>query len=133
MTELPLQRRRRFMDTYALPEYDSDILTSERSLSDYFEETLYLYGGDPKKVSNWIMNEVLRMLNARNLTADQLKLTPQHLAEILKLVDGGTVNTSTGKSLIVKVQESGKSPQEIVQQEGLAQARYGKQLLLVSL
>ncbi len=119
--ELPLERRSRFMQVYQLPEYDAEILTGERSLSDYFESTVKAYKGDPKKVSNWIMNEVLRMLNERNLTADQLKLTPQHLAGILKLVDAGTVNTSTGKSLIGKVQESGKSPQEIVEMEGLAQ------------
>jgi aspartyl-tRNA(Asn)/glutamyl-tRNA(Gln) amidotransferase subunit B len=119
--ELPLVRRERFMQQYQLPEYDSEILTSERSLSDYFEATVHAYGGDPKKVSNWMMNEILRMLNDRNLTADQLKLTPQYLAEILKLVDANTINNSTGKGLITKVEESGKAPSTIVESEGLAQ------------
>jgi aspartyl-tRNA(Asn)/glutamyl-tRNA(Gln) amidotransferase subunit B len=54
------------------------------------------------------------------LTADQLKLTPGYLAEILKLVDSGAINTSTGKTLLVKVQESGKTPAQIVEDEGLA-------------
>jgi aspartyl-tRNA(Asn)/glutamyl-tRNA(Gln) amidotransferase subunit B len=119
--ELPLVRRERFMSQYQLPEYDSEILTSERALSDYFEATVQAYGGDPKKVSNWMMNEILRMLNDRNLTADQLKLTPQYLAEILKLLDANTINNSTGKGLIIKVEESGKAPSAIVESEGLAQ------------
>ena len=107
------------MDAYGLPEYDADILTSERNLSDYFETAVKAYGGDPKRVSNWLMNDVLRMFNESSQTADQLRLTPAYLAEIIKLVDAGTVNTSTGKSLLEKVEESGKAPADIVAAEGL--------------
>ena len=120
LPELPLERRARFISQYGLPEYDADILTSERRLSDYFETAVSAYGGDPKKVSNWLMNDVLRMVNDRGTTPDQLKLTPAYLAEIIKLVDASTINTSTGKSLLGKVEDSGKSPAQIVQDEGLA-------------
>lgn len=120
LPELPLARRARFMQAYGLPEYDADILTGDRPLSDYFEAALKAYGGDPKRMSNWMMNEVLRMVNERGVSADALKLTPKHLAEILKLVDDGVVNTSTGKTLVEKVEASGKAPGEIVQAEGLA-------------
>ncbi len=126
--ERPLDRRLRFMTEYNLPEYDADILTSERSLSDYYEKAVTAYGGDPKRVSNWLMNDVLRMLNDANMTADQLKLTPEYLAEIIKLVDANTVNTSTGKSLLDKVQASGKAPAQIVADEGLAQVRDDSQI-----
>jgi aspartyl-tRNA(Asn)/glutamyl-tRNA(Gln) amidotransferase subunit B len=119
LPELPLTRRQRFVDQYGLPEYDADILTNERKLSDYFEQAAKAYGGDSKRVSNWIMNDVLRMVNDSNLTADQLRLTPVFLANILKMVDSGLVNTSTGKSLLGKVQSSGKAPFEIVTEEGL--------------
>ncbi len=119
LPELPLVRRQRFMDAYGLPEYDADILTSERNLSDYFETTVKAYGGDPKRVSNYLMNDVLRMLNESSQTADQLRLTPAFLAEIIKLADAGTVNTSTAKSLLQKVEESGKTPADIVAAEGL--------------
>ncbi len=119
LPELPLERRARFTREYGLPEYDADILTVERKLSDYFEAAVKVYGGDPKRVSNWLMNDVLRMLNESGLTADQLKLTPQFLAEILKLVDGGVINTSTGKALLDKVQASGSAPAKIVEAEGL--------------
>jgi aspartyl-tRNA(Asn)/glutamyl-tRNA(Gln) amidotransferase subunit B len=119
--ELPLARRERFIAEYELPEYDADILTSERSLSDYFETAIKAYGGDPKRLSNWLMNDVMRLLNELGLEAKDLHLTPEYLAEIIKLVDANTVNTSTGKSLLEKVQQSGKSPAEIVEAEGLAQ------------
>lgn len=120
LPELPLDRRERFMKEYGLPEYDADILTSERSLADYFEKSVHAYGGDSKRVSNWLMNDVLRMINERGLTATDLHLTPVFLAQIIKLVDVGEINTSTGKSLLEKVQNTGKAPMEIVKEEGLA-------------
>jgi aspartyl-tRNA(Asn)/glutamyl-tRNA(Gln) amidotransferase subunit B len=120
LPELPLERRARFIDQYELPEYDANILTEERSLSDYFETAVAAYGEDPKRVSNWLMNDVLRMVNERDILAGELRLTPEYLAEIIKLVDAGTVNTSTGKSLLDKVEDTGKSPAQIVEDEGLA-------------
>lgn len=119
LPELPLDRRARFMEQYGLPEYDAEILTNERKLSDYYEQAVKTFGGDPKKVSNWLMNDVLRMLNERGVSADQLRLTPGYLAEIIKLVEAGTINASTGKTLLVRVEESSKAPGMIVQEEGL--------------
>jgi aspartyl-tRNA(Asn)/glutamyl-tRNA(Gln) amidotransferase subunit B len=120
MPELPLARRTRFMQEYGLPEYDAEILTSERALSDFYETAVQVYGGDPKAVSNWMMNDVLRILNDRGLTASELRLTPAYLAEAILLVDKKVINTSTGKSLIPKAQDNGKSPKQIVEAEGLA-------------
>ena len=120
LPELPLKRKARFMDQYGLPDYDADILTNERSLSDYFEAAVAYYGADPKRVSNWVMNDVLRMINERNIRVDELQLTPEFLAEIIKLVDASTINTSTGKSLLEKVENTGKSPAALVESEGLA-------------
>ena len=119
--ELPLMRRERFITEFGLPEYDADILTSERSLSEYFETAHLAYGGDVKRLSNWLMNDVMRLLNEQALEAKDLHLKPEYLAEIIKLVDAKTVNTPTGKTLLEKVQQSGKSPVEIVEAEGLAQ------------
>jgi len=119
--ELPLERRTRFISAYGLPEYDAEVLTAERSLSDYFENAVSSYKGDPKRVSNWIMNDVLRMINEKAIPAGMLKITPQYLSEIIVMLDAGTINTSTGKALLSKVQETGISPSTIVEQEGLAQ------------
>ena len=87
LPELPLARRDRFMADYGLPHYDADILTGERALSDYYEETVRQYDGDPKVVSNWMMNEVLRMLNDLGVLVDELKLRPAHLAGIMRMID----------------------------------------------
>jgi aspartyl-tRNA(Asn)/glutamyl-tRNA(Gln) amidotransferase subunit B len=120
LPELPLVRRSRFVEEYGLPEYDAEILTGERKLSDYYEAAVKAYGGDPKKVSNWLINDILRMLNERGMLADQLRLTPVYLAELLKLVDAGAINSSTGKSLLGKVEQTGQAPAVIVAAEGLA-------------
>jgi aspartyl-tRNA(Asn)/glutamyl-tRNA(Gln) amidotransferase subunit B len=119
LPELPLARRQRFMDAYGLSPYDAEILTTDRTLSDYYETAVYAYGGEAKVVSNWIMNDLLRLLNELNLSADELRLTPEYLADILKMIDAGKINASTGKSLLRKVQESGKAPGEIVEKESL--------------
>ena len=119
--ELPLARRQRFVDEYQLPAYDADILTNERSLSDYFEQAVKAYDGDVKRVSNWMINDIQRMLNESGKMAGELKLKPEYLAEIIQLVDSKKVNNPTGKSLLDKVESTGKSPQEIVEAEGLGQ------------
>ncbi len=121
LPELPLARRTRFMTDYDLPEYDADILTGDRPISEYFEAAVKAYGGDPKAVSNWIMNEILRMLNDLGLAADELTITPEHLAAVIRMVDAGTINNATGKAVLAKAQTSGKSPESIVEEEGLAQ------------
>lgn len=121
LPELPLERRERFIKQYGLPEYDADILTGERSLSKYFETAVSLYAGETKRVSNWMMNDVLRVLNERDLLAGDLKLTPAFLVDIIMQIDDGTINTTTGKSLIEKVEDSGKPPREIIAAESLGQ------------
>lgn len=119
--ELPLERRARFVEQYHLPLYDAEILTEERSLSDYFEDAARAYKDEPKAVSNWIMNDILRLLRERGTTAGKLKLRPKHLASIIHMVDDKAITISTGKKLLEKVEDSGKAPEEIVKNEGLAQ------------
>lgn len=119
--ELPLERKARFITDYGIPEYDAELLTAERTLSDYFEAAVKAYRGDAKRVSNWLMNDVLRMMNDRGISAADLRLSPAYLAAIIQLVDSGTVNAPTGKSLLARVEESGEAPADIVAREGLAQ------------
>ena len=119
LPELPLARRARFEQDYQLSAYDSEILTSERSLSDYYEAAVLAYTGEAKSVANWMMNDLSRLLNDLGKTADQLLLDPKNLAEIIQLVDEGKINAATGKSLLKKVEETGKTPAKIVEEEGL--------------
>ena len=119
--ERPLERRQRFMEDYKLPEYDADILTLERGLSDYFESAAKAYKGEAKKVSNWLMNDVLRMVNDQGLNPAEMKLTPEYLAELISLVDSGAINITTGKALLQQINDSGKAPKVLVEEQGLAQ------------
>lgn len=119
LPELPLQRRQRFIDDYKLPEYDADILTSDLALANYFEEAAKRYTGEVKKVSNWIMNDIIRILKERNTQADRLFLTPGDLIEIIEMIDSGIVNNSTGKMLIEKAENQHEKPAAIVRAEDL--------------
>jgi len=119
LPELPLERRNRFIDDLHLPQYDADILTSNRSLSDYFEST-DAHVGNPKTTSNWMLNDVLRMSNEKGLGYAQI-LSPEYLAEVINLVNAGIINSNTGSSLLLKVHEKHKAPLEIIQEEGLRQ------------
>ena len=119
LPELPMERRARFVEEYELSDYDAEILTNERSLSDYYEDAVRAYPGEAKTVANWIMNDLSRMLNDLGKTANQLILKPAALAEIIQLVDEGKINAATGKSLLKKVEQSGKNPAQIVLDEGL--------------
>ncbi|NLE83758.1 MAG: Asp-tRNA(Asn)/Glu-tRNA(Gln) amidotransferase subunit GatB [Chloroflexi bacterium] len=119
LPELPLARRARLESEYQLSAYDAEILTSERSLSDYYETAAASYAAEAKSVANWMMNDLSRLLNDLGKTADQLLLKPENLAEIIRMVDEGKINAATGKSLLKKVEESGKSPAKLVEDEGL--------------
>jgi aspartyl-tRNA(Asn)/glutamyl-tRNA(Gln) amidotransferase subunit B len=121
LPELPLARRARFVQQYGLPAYDAEILTEERSLSDYFEQTVAALGGQAKTVSNWMMNDVMRLLRERGRTAGALRLMPADLAAIIRLVEARQITTSTGKDLLEQVEQSDRRPEEIVTAEGLAQ------------
>ena len=120
LPELPLERKARFESEYELSAYDAEILTSDRGLSEYFESAASSFGGEAKTVSNWMMNDLSRLMNDLGKTASELVLTPASLAQIIRMVEEGKINAATGKSLLSKVEESGRAPAEIVEAEGLA-------------
>ena len=128
LPELPLARRNRISEEYNIPLYDAEILTEERSLADYYEASVEAYGGDPKSVSNWLMNDVLRILHEKGLRAGELKLRPEHLADIIKLIDEKGINTNTGKELLERVEATGEAPRALVASEGLTQVSDSSEL-----
>ena len=121
MPELPRAREMRFQAQYQLSDYQSGVLTGERALSDYYEATVEFFPGDPEVPAKWIINDLQALLNECGIKVEELTLTPQYLAEILALVDGGTINTATGRELLRKVESSGRPPAAIVEEENLAQ------------
>ncbi len=121
LPELPLARRERFVEQYNLPLYDAEILTEERGFSEYFEDVVSIVGDDAKTVSNWLINDVQRMIRELGVAPGDLKLRPVHLAKIIQMVQEKAITTSTGKDLLMKVEQSGQSPEQLVADLGLAQ------------
>ncbi|HEY6360769.1 MAG TPA: Asp-tRNA(Asn)/Glu-tRNA(Gln) amidotransferase subunit GatB [Vicinamibacterales bacterium] len=120
MPELPEARRQRFVAAYSIPEYDAGVLTQSAALADYFEEVA-TRAGNPKAASNWVMGELLRTLNERGSTIADVSLTPLALAGLIALIDRGTISNAIGKDVFARMFDSGRSADEIVQAEGLAQ------------
>jgi aspartyl-tRNA(Asn)/glutamyl-tRNA(Gln) amidotransferase subunit B len=120
LPELPDARRRRFVAQYALPEYDAALLTQTHQLAAYFEATAAA-AGNPKAASNWIMGDVTRKMNEEGTSIEDVPLTPDALAGLIRLVDSGTISGPTAKQVFEKMYGSGRSAREIVDAEGLAQ------------
>jgi aspartyl-tRNA(Asn)/glutamyl-tRNA(Gln) amidotransferase subunit B len=120
LPELPEARMTRFMQEYALPAYDADLLTQSRGLADFFEATARA-SGNPKAASNWIMGELLRTMKERGLSIEQVALTPSALAGLIEIVDRGVISSTVAKDVFAKMYESGRSANDIVQADGLAQ------------
>lgn len=118
--ELPDARKRRFMDQYGLPEHDAGLLTESKAMADFFEDCVNQYP-DAKTVSNWIMSEMLRMINASEQEVEDIAITPGHLVELLRLIDDGTISGKIGKDVFTEMFNTGKKPSVIVKEKGLKQ------------
>jgi len=127
ITELPDQKAARFISDYKLPAYDANLLTIERYTADWFEEAVRL-GGDPKQASNWMMGELMRLVNEKNISIEQSLLKPTHLVDMLKLVAEGTISGHTAKIVFEDMFNTGKTSSEIVKEKGLVQISDSGQL-----
>ncbi|MCY7477026.1 Asp-tRNA(Asn)/Glu-tRNA(Gln) amidotransferase subunit GatB [Paenibacillus larvae] len=118
--ELPDARKARYIRDYGLPSYDAEILTSSLKLAEFFEESLE-YTADAKMVSNWVMGELLGYLNANNLEITDVKVTGKGLGEMIGLIEKGTISSKIAKTVFKEMIETGKAPQQIVEEKGLVQ------------
>ena len=116
MPMLPQQRRELYVQKYGLPVYDSQILTTSKYVSDYFEKCVQIYN-QPKKISNWIMVELLKL--AKDQTEEYFPISEEYLCEIIKLVEEKLINKATGIELISKVIETKKSPSTLCKELNL--------------
>ena len=125
MPELPSQKKDRYMDQYQLPEYDASLLTSDKNIAEYFDAVVEHYGksdaASVKRLSNLILSEVLRLVNEHQTTIDQCKIRPTSLAEIVFLIDKGSVSGKMAKEILDEIAVTGDSPQSIINTKGLAQ------------
>jgi aspartyl-tRNA(Asn)/glutamyl-tRNA(Gln) amidotransferase subunit B len=120
MPELPEARRRRFVTQYAIPDYDAGVLTQSAELAAYFEAVAGA-AGNAKAASNWIMGEVLRTMNERGQAMDAMPLGAPALAGLITLIEKGTISNAIAKEVFAKMYDSGRSAEDIVAAEGMAQ------------
>ncbi|BBI35250.1 Asp-tRNA(Asn)/Glu-tRNA(Gln) amidotransferase subunit GatB [Cohnella abietis] len=118
--ELPDARQARYIQQYGLSSYDASVLTASMKLADLFEESLK-YTSDAKASANWIMGELLGYLNANSLELADVKLTGHGLGEMIQLIEKGTISNKIAKTVFKALIETGKSPQQIVEEQGLVQ------------
>lgn len=130
LPEMAEARAARFVSGFGLPEYDARVLTASRCLADYFESCLKLFN-NPKVVSNWIMGEFAAQLNSAGIEADQCSFGPEHLAELLKMIDEEVISGKIAKDVLVKAFQSGKAPRLVVEEEGLLQISNQSELVAI--
>jgi aspartyl-tRNA(Asn)/glutamyl-tRNA(Gln) amidotransferase subunit B len=118
--ELPEQRRDRFIRQYGLPKYDAEVLTSSKELANYYEECVK-FTNDFKSASNWIMVEVLKILNDRQIDITEFKVEPRFLAELINLVNEGKINQATAKKVLEEISHTGEEPISVIERQGLMQ------------
>ena len=120
MPELPEARRNRFMEQYSLSFADASQLVSDRSLADYYEATAEA-SGNPRAASNWIRSELLRELEAGNLSAAESPVVAKELGVLIRLIDEEKISGKQGKEVLVEMFKTGKGAEAIVQEKGLVQ------------
>ncbi|GIP60299.1 Asp-tRNA(Asn)/Glu-tRNA(Gln) amidotransferase subunit GatB [Paenibacillus woosongensis] len=118
--ELPDARKARYTEQFGLPSYDAEVITSSKALADLFESSLE-FTKDAKSVSNWIMGDLLGYLNTNGQELSDVKLTGQGLGEMIGLIEKGTISSKIAKTVFKEMLQSGKLPQQIVEEQGLVQ------------
>ena len=120
LPELAEAKAARFVKEYGIPEYDAGVLTAEKPVANYFEESVRHHNA-PKKISNWIMAELLRELKLRDQDIAAIKMKPAQLARMVAMIENGTISGAIGKTVFVEMLDTGKDPQAIVEEKGLLQ------------
>jgi len=121
LPELPDEKVQRYINQLGLPEYDAEVLSSDKDLALYFENVIKIFPSNPKAVSNWILNELLGKLNEKGLDITQSPVKEKDIAEILELIQNGTISGKIAKDIFNEMFETGKSPKQIVEEKGLKQ------------
>lgn len=120
LPELAGQKAERFIKDYDIPEYDAKVLTTDKALADYFEHAVKAHNG-PKKISNWIMSELLRELKNDDREISTCPVTAENLATLVKLIDDGTISGKIAKTVFEDMYKSAKDPQTIIKEKNLVQ------------
>jgi len=127
LPELPLDKCDRFVKQYGLSFAEAELIVSDKSLADYFEEITKLYN-KPKEIYNWIQTDVLRELKEKNITISEVKFTPSQFASLLKLVEEAKISLKIAKDIFPELFYKGLDPEKYINDKGLVQISDNSQL-----
>ena len=116
--ELRPEKLERYSREFDIPRYDAELITESKKVADLFEKTVELCG-KPKKVSNWIMGEMFRLMKERGMEAEELAFSPENLAKLIDLADTGTISSSVAKKVFEKIFTDNVDPEKYVEEQGL--------------
>lgn len=120
LPEMPESRKERYMNKYGISEKDSNSITTSKYLSDFFEKAGEI-ANDYKSVCNWLNSDVARILNEKEMEPEEIPFTAEELAEMVTLINKGTISTSIGKKVLDELFENPKSPSKIIEEKGWVQ------------
>ena len=116
------EKIKRYQEEFGIPQYDAEILTETKQMADLFEKTTKLCG-KPKKVSNWLMVETLRLLKDHGESPEDIRFSPEHLSKLILLAEDGAINNSVAKKVFRKMFEEDIDPEIYVEEQGLRMVR----------
>ena len=120
LPELPESRKKRYLDDYKLTVKEADGLTSSKYLSNLFEEATKI-SNNPKAVCNWIMSDISRILNEREMEPSDIKFSGKDLAELIDLIEKGTISSAIAKKVLDKMFDNAQKPEQIIKENGWIQ------------
>jgi len=120
LPELPEKRKARFINELKLPEYDAEILTSSKSLADYFESIIQITN-DFKSASNWVMVDILKEINEKKITLDEFNVKPSQVGKLINLINDNTISSKIAKEVFPEMIATSKDPDAIIKEKNLVQ------------
>ena len=120
LPEMPENRRKRYMEEYKLPEYDVGLITISKHLSDLFEGAVKICN-NPKSVSNWIMTDINKVMNEKEMESSEIPFNSEQLGNLVVLIDKGTISSSIAKKVLEEMFKDPKDPNKIIEEKGWIQ------------
>ena len=121
LPEMPSDRRTRFMTDYGLSEYDARVLVTDKALADWFERAAHAAPGEGKRIAHWVTSELIGHLRATSTTIGDVKLPPEQLGALVRLIAAGTLGTTAAKAVFAELLRDGGTAEDIVRAKGLSQ------------
>lgn len=120
LPEMPIEKRARFVSEYGLSEKDASIIIGSKALAKFYEDVVQ-EGGNPKTASNYILGDLLRLLNANNMEAEEIKISPKNLVDLFKIIEEGKISNTAGKEVFKEMFENDRPVLDIIEEKGLSQ------------